>query len=587
MRKLLSLLALTPLLLGLILWPAGTGAASRAVAGPPARQVPEDTLIARVYYDSVEDLRRLSAYDLLEYNNPEEKYVLAIVSRADLTRLAALGFGVRVDVGRTASRTAPRAVDPGQAGAGTTGSIPGFSCYRMVEETYADAAALAAARPDLASWIDVGDSWEKRVGRADGYDLMVLVLANRATGGPKPKLFVTASIHAREYAPAELVIRFGEYLLDRYGTDADATWLLDHHEIHLMPQGNPDGRKEAEAGVLWRKNTNEAYCGATSSHRGADLNRNFDFQWGGWGGSSGDPCAETYRGPTPASEPETRAIQDYLRTIFPDQREDDLSAAAPQDAGGIYIDVHSFASLVLWPWGFGSALPPNAAGLQTLGRKFAYFNRYTPQQSVALYPTDGSTADFAYGELGVASYTFELGTDFFQDCATFESTVYPSNLDALIYAAKAARTPYLTPGGPEALDLVLSPARVAPGNPGALTATIDDTRFRQTNGVEPVQAIAAAEVYIDTPPWAAGAVSQAMAPADGSLDSPTEVVVASIDTAGLAPGRHILFVRGQDASGAWGAVSAVFLEVAVGDADFLLFVPHIQAEGPAGYRSAS
>jgi len=565
------------LLLGLLLWPAGTGAASRAVADQPAGQEPAGSFIARVYYDSVEDLRRLADYDLLEYNNPEEKYVLAVADAAHAVRLAALGFRVTVDAERTASLTAPRPVGPDQAGADAIGGIPGYKCYRTVEETYAAAAALAAARPGLAAWIDVGDSWAKRVGRPDGYDLMVLVLANQATGGPKPKLFVTASIHAREYAPAELVTRFGEYLLDRYGTDADATWLLDHHEIHLMPQGNPDGRKQAEAGLLWRKNTNETYCGATSADRGADLNRNFDFQWGQWNGSSGSPCAETYRGPTPASEPETQAIQHYLRTIFPDQREDSLTSVAPTDAGGIYIDIHSFASLVLWPWGFGSTPPPNAAGLQTLGRRLAYFNGYTPQQSVALYPTDGSTSDFGYGELGVASYTFEVGTAFFQDCTTFESTIHPANLDALIYAAKAARTPYLAPGGPDVLDPVLSPARVAPGDTAELTATIDDTRYRQTNGVEPVQAVAAAEVYIDTPPWAAGAVSHAMAAADGSLDSPTEDVIAFVDTAGLAPGRHMVFVRGQDASGAWGVVSAVFLEVTEDSEGFLLFLPYLSA----------
>ena len=296
--------------------------------------------------------------------------------------------------------------------------------------------------------------------------MMVLVLTNPAVPGPKPKLFITASIHGREYAPAELVTRFGEYLVDNYGVDADATTLLDYHEIHLMLQANPDGRKEAEAGTLWRKNTNQNYCGVTSGSRGADLNRNFAFQWGQWNGSSGAQCAETYRGPSPASEPETQAIQNYMAAIFPDQRDDVLTSAAPAEATGVYIDVHSFASLVLWPWGFNDTVAPNGPALQTMGRKMAYFNDYTPQQSVALYPTDGSTEDFAYGELGLASFTFELGTAFFQDCTTFESTVYPANLNVLVYAAKAARTPYQTPAGPDALDLTLSPARVDNRKPG-------------------------------------------------------------------------------------------------------------------------
>ena len=58
--------------------------------------------------------------------------------------------------------------------------------------------------------------------------------------------------------------------------------------------------------------------------------------------------------------------------------------------------------------------------------------------------------DFSYGDLGVPGYVFELGNWFFEDCADFESTIFPDNLEALIYAAKIVRTPYLTPAGPEA-----------------------------------------------------------------------------------------------------------------------------------------
>ena len=90
--------------------------------------------------------------------------------------------------------------------------------------------------------------------------MRVLVLTNQNVSGTKPKLFVTSAIHAREYTTAELTTRFAESLVNEYGVAADATWLLDHHEVHLMLQANPDGRKHAEAGQLWRKNVNENYC---------------------------------------------------------------------------------------------------------------------------------------------------------------------------------------------------------------------------------------------------------------------------------------------------------------------------------------
>ncbi len=484
-------------------------------------------------------------------------YLLLEVDRAGYERLLDAGFRVTVEPKLTAQLTAPRERLPGQVN-----GIPGYPCYRTVEETFDTAAAIAAAHPDLATWIDIGDSWEKtQPGGPDGYDMLVLRLTNSAVPGPKPKLFVMTSIHAREYTPAELNTRFAEYLIDNYGADPDVTWLLDYHEIHLLLQANPDGRKHAEAGQWWRKNTdNDDGCNDPDSW-GTDLNRNYEFQWGCCGGSSGAPCSTTYRGPAPSSEPETVAVRDYVRAIFPDQRGDDLTDPAPDDAMGVFLDIHSYSELVLWPWGFTNTLAANGPALQTLGRKFAYFNDYRPEQSVGLYPTDGTTDDFAYGDLGLAAYTFELGTAFFQDCATFEETILPDNLPALLYAAKVSRAPYLLPAGPDALDVTATPGGVTPGAPVQLTATLDDTRYNNENGTEPTQNIAAAEYYIDVPPWVTTTtpISYPLAAADGSFDEKVEPVVATVDTSSLPAGRHIIFIRGRDAAGNWGPVSATWL----------------------------
>jgi hypothetical protein len=448
-------------------------------------------------------------------------------------------------------------------------SIPDYPCYQTVEETFAFAEALATTYPDLVTWTDVGNSWEKSAGLG-GYDMMVLRLTNSAIPGPKPKLFASGAIHAREYTTAPLLVRFAEYLVDNYGTDADATWILDHHEVHLMLHTNPDGRKKAEDGDWWRKNTNQNYCGPTSSNRGADLNRNFSYQWGCCGGSSGSQCSTTYRGPGPASEPEIQAVQSYMRAQFPDQRGSGLSDPASDDASGVYLDIHSYSQLVLWPWGFTSSPAPNGTQLQTLGRKFAYWNHYEPQQAVGLYATDGTTDDFAYGELGIAAYTFELGTTFFQSCSAFENTIVPDNVPALIYAAKVARTPYTTPSGPDTYNLSLSDSPVPAGTLVTLSGTINDTRYNNSNGTEPTQDVAAAEYYVDTPPWITGSTAIAMFASDGSFDSKTEDVEATINTTGLSDGKHIIFVRGQDVNGNWGAFSAIFLSsicVLFGDFD--------------------
>lgn len=448
-------------------------------------------------------------------------------------------------------------------------SIPGFSCYETVEETFAAAEAFVTNHPTLASWSDVGDSWEKTQG-SGGYDLKVLKLTNSTIGGDKPKLFINSAIHAREYTTAPLVLAFARWLVDGYGNDADATWIMDHHEVHLLLQANPDGRKKAEAGALWRKNTNTAYCGPNSNKRGADLNRNFTYHWNSTNGegSSGNPCAETYRGPVADSEPEVDTLQAYVRSLWPDRRGPTLDDPAPADTSGIHLDIHSYSQLVLWPWGTRTAPAPNGSALQTLGRRFAYFNNYEPMQSIGLYPTDGTSDGVSYGELGVAAYTFELGTAFFQSCSEYNNTIKPANLPALIYAAKVVRTPYLTPSGPDVTGLALgggaSGPGVEPGTPVALTASVTDTRFSNNNGTEPTQAIVSAEAYIDVPPWAPGAAPIALAASDGAFNTSTEAIAGTLDTSGLALGRHIVYVRGSDASGQFGPVSAVFLNI--GDA---------------------
>lgn len=450
-------------------------------------------------------------------------------------------------------------IDAAGAGAGIQ-SIPGYACYETVEETMAAADAMVAAKPALASYVPVGPSWQKTQG-SGGYDLSVLKLTNSAVPGDKPKLFINAAIHAREYTTAPLVLSFARWLVDGHGVDADATWLLDHHEVHLLLQSNPDGRKKAEAGLSWRKNTNNNYC--FGNNIGADLNRNFSFAWNSTGGagSSGNACDLTYRGPSPSSEPETQAIESYIRSLWPDRRGPNLNDPAPTDTQGLHLDIHSYSELVLWPWGATAAPAPNAAALQALGRRFAWFNGYTPTQSIGLYPTDGTTEGPSYGELGVPHYTFELGTSFFQSCTAYNNVIQPDNLKALIYAARIVRAPYQLPSGPDVTGLALSPASVPSGATFTVQATVTDERFNQSNGSETVQAIVGADAYIGVPPWAAGAVPHPLAAADGSFDSSSEAVAGTLPTVNLAEGKHIVYVQGRDAAGAAGPVYATYLTV--------------------------
>jgi carboxypeptidase T len=537
---------------------------------PPADPAPDEpsaspgaasheVIFSRVYYKDVEDLQRIAdELDALEEADRQAGWVGVLLSPEQYEELLAAGY--RVDVVRR-DRTGLRAIN-------------NYPCYRTVEETQAAMAALASAHPNLATVIDIGNSWDKLTPNtpagADraGYDLLVLKLTNSAIPGPKPAFFLMGGIHAREYTTSETALRFAEQIVNGYGTDPDATWLLDHHELHVLPHTNPDGRKQAEQGYYQRKNRNPV--GATtcsnpptsSNQYGVDLNRNYSFKYGG-ASTSTSKCNAVYRGTAADTEPETTAVESYLVSLYPDQRGPLDTDAAPASATGLLITLHSYAQLVLYPWGWSTTAAPNATALATLGRKFGFHNGYSVcQPGVCLYAASGVTEDWAYGTLGVPGYTIEMGTAFFESCTSFQSTVLPQNLNALRYAFKAARRPYQAPAGPESVSVAVSASPVAAGTAVTLTATANDTRYNSNGyGTEATQNIATARYSVDTVSWTPGATLVPMTATDGAFSTKTEGVRATLDTAGWASGRHQILVESQDAAGNWGVPSAVFLDI--------------------------
>jgi len=511
--------------------------------------IAQEPTIVRVYFDDPvtarETMSRLAAWQV-DY---EEGWFLVGVTAEERAVLEAEGYRVTLDEKQTRANR-QRAPLKGQ-----TRGIGGFPCYRTVEETLDLITQFALTYPDLASWEEIGVSWERDQDAGNGYPITVLKLTNTNIAGPKPILFAMSAMHAREYTTAELNTRFAEYLLAAYDTDPDATWLLDHREIHLVLQANPDGRVIAEGGSLWRKNTHVG-CGAFND-RGVDLNRNFGYQWNCCGGSSGNPCSETYRGTSPYSEPESNAIHTYLTEIFPDQKGPNPGDPAPVDATGVFIDIHSFGNTILWPWGYDDLLPPNP-GLASLGRKMAYENGYTPQQAIDLYAVDGATDDNAYGTLGVAAYTFELGTSFFESCESFEDNVLSGGLQALIYAAKAAEAPYMLSKGPDMVNV----STYFEGGSAILSAKADDGR-RVDAAAQPI----AEAVYSFNYPTTRGA-GQPMTAVDGAFDQVAESVAATVDVSGLATGRYPIYFQARDSDGDWGALSSSWLFVPDPDTRF-------------------
>lgn len=493
----------------------------------------------------------------------KEKLSLVVdVSDAQLTDLQALGFKSEVATKWLAQRDAQlerlAAKKQKQAPQSTSVStIPGFPCYTTVEGTFAEVEALAAQYPQLVELVDIGDTWEKTQG-SGGYDLWVMKLTNKSITKDKPKMFLHSAMHAREYTPAALTLDFASDILTKYDTNADAHWILNENELHILIHMNPDGRKIAEGGILWRKNNNNAHC--PQQRPGVDLNRNFTHTWAATEvGSSGEACDDTYRGPSPASEPETAAVEEYVRSMFPDRRGPQETDAAPDDTSGMYIDVHSFSQLILWPWGHTGTQAPNGAALEMLGRKIAFFNGYLPTQAIGLYPTDGTSFDIGYGELGVASIAYELGTEFFQECPVYTSRVRPQNMASLYYASRVLAAPYRLPFGP---DITNIEQQASTDSSVTLSLLAIDSRFNNSSGGSlQAQIITEVEYYVNELPSEATNAGTGLTAADGLFNSISEEVEATIDTSNLEDGQHIVYFRAKNAQDNWGPVYARFIEV--------------------------
>jgi hypothetical protein len=483
------------------------------------------------------------------------------VTDAQRARLEAAGYVVADDAMRQRQLDEwTEAADTRLLTAGTD-TIPGFPCYRSVERTHADLQALAEAHPDRADWIPIGSSWQAGAGGSAGGALFALRLRNTASPHPKPPLVVVASQHPRELVTAEIATRFAERLLRNPDDHPDIDWLLDHRSVHVIAQANPDGRRQVEQGAsLWRKNHNETACASgdlTSTWPGIDLNRNGSFLWS----PADSPCGQRYAGPVLASEPETRAVEDYLAGVFDRQRPaTDLVTPAPDTAEGVLVSLHSFGEMVLIPWeGLGGQNENNAPdhdALTLLGRRFGDVTGYAVARWSLLPPATGTLVDHAYGEYGAAAYTFELGTSFLEPCSAFEDTIWPVAFESLLLAARAARRPYLEPSGPAVDDL----SAFYEDGRWIISGTADDGRYSSGGVNEPPQPDPVADVVEIR--LAAGVPSEL-----GGLVgvAPVAAPASTIDFrvrwpagAGLPPNRRV-FVTAVDSDGRAGLPRMVAL----------------------------
>lgn len=204
----------------------------------------------------------------------------------------------------------------------------------------------------------------------------------------KPQVLYTALHHAREPAGMMALIYYMWWLLENYGSNAEATYLVDNREQWFIPVVNPDGYEynrstNPNGGGMWRKNRR---LNADNTY-GVDLNRNygpFAFWDAPNGGSSTSPSSQTYRGTAPFSEPETQALRAFCN--------------GKQFKG--CLNYHTYSNLLIYPFGYNSQETPDSLIYRRFARDMTAFNGYrygTDLQTVG-YATRGNSDDWMYGE---------------------------------------------------------------------------------------------------------------------------------------------------------------------------------------------
>jgi murein tripeptide amidase MpaA len=327
-----------------------------------------------------------AAVDSIEHG---KVYITAIASEVKAIR--ALGFTVET-VAPPPARVAPGVDAPQLA------FPPADANYHDYNEMVAEINTLVASKPAIARKLSIGNSYE-------GRDMPLIKISdNVATDENEPEILYNAHQHAREHLTVEMALYLLHQFIDLYGTDTRITNIVNSREIWIVPDMNPDGGEyDIATGSYrsWRKNRQP---NAGSSSVGTDLNRNWAFQWGCCGGSSGSTSSETYRGPSAFSAPETQRLRDFVNSRV---------------VGGVQqikanIDFHTYGQLVLWPYGYTTAntqptLDADAqATFATIGQQMAASNGFTPQQSSDLYIADGTIIDWMWGQHRIFAYTLEL-----------------------------------------------------------------------------------------------------------------------------------------------------------------------------------
>lgn len=212
----------------------------------------------------------------------------------------------------------------------------------------------------------------------------------------KKCLMVVGAIHAREYMTTQLCMKQAEYYLQNY----DAK-LFKKICIRFVPMANPDGVSISQFGIKAIRNSKLRSSLAKyhpssswkSNARGVDLNRNFPNGYRAGYGSRG---SEGYSGTYSASEPETKALINWV-------------SKHKSRVKGV-VNYHAMGNIV-----FGDTTSRMTASERVVtGKMYSIARRLTGYSSSAGYnagqPTVGNFREYVMENQKIPSITLETGS---------------------------------------------------------------------------------------------------------------------------------------------------------------------------------
>jgi predicted deacylase len=254
-----------------------------------------------------------------------------------------------------------------------------------LRQLYAAIRSLESLNGDLVRVYEFGRSVEGRP--------LLAVRVALPDGEERGEALVTAGIHAHEWTSSRVALAMAERLIRGHGQDKWTDGLLEKTDFYFLPLLNPDGYYRAD------RHLKLGYTWARDNADHVDLNRNWPFPEGvkvrDFRAGSNFMWSPHYWGPEPFSEPETRAVEMFVR----------------EHRFYTSINLHTTGGHFTFPWSYKEENTPHHDIFLAMGaalNEHQELYKYKVHPSYDWYQTIGALNDWLYGRHGVLSVTVEV-----------------------------------------------------------------------------------------------------------------------------------------------------------------------------------